>query len=105
MVCLVIIDNPIKKIEDTGFNRILDLKKSNIYGMVANAYVKPTLAPGDEIIVVADSEDVKDEIPLFSTLVRIDGTDIHDYIKEYCYPYIWHANEDACGIFILNSLV
>ena len=28
------------KIEDTGFNRILDLKKSNIYGMVANAYVK-----------------------------------------------------------------
>ena len=61
--------------------------------------------PGDEIIVVAVSEDVKDEIPLFSTLVRIDGTDIHDYIKEYCYPYIWHANEDACGIFILNSLV
>ena len=31
--------------------------------------------PGDEIIVVAVSEDVKDEIPLFSTLVRIDGTD------------------------------
>ena len=61
--------------------------------------------PGDEIIVVAVSEDVKDEIPLFSTLVRIDGTDIHDYVKEYCYPYIWHANEDACGIFILNSLV
>ena len=61
--------------------------------------------PGDEIIVVAVSEAVKDEIPLFSTLVRIDGTDIHDYIKEYCYPYIWHANEDACGIFILNSLV
>ena len=61
--------------------------------------------PGDEIFVVAVSVDVKDDIPLFSTLVRIDGTDIHDYIKEYCYPYIWHANEDACGIFILNSLV
>ena len=61
--------------------------------------------PGDEIIVAAVSEDVKDDIPLFSTLVRIDGTDIHDYIKEYCYPYIWHANEDACGIFVLNSLV
>ena len=61
--------------------------------------------PGDEIIVVAVSEDIKDDIPLFSTLVKIDGTDIHDYIKEYCYPYIWHANEDACGIFVLNSLV
>ena len=61
--------------------------------------------PGDEIIVVAVSEGVKDDIPLFSTLVRIDGTDIHDFIKEYCYPYIWHANEDACSIFVLNSLV
>jgi len=61
--------------------------------------------PGNEIIVVGVSEDVKDEIPLFSTLVKIDGIDIHDYIKEYCYPYFWHANEDACGIFLLNSLV
>ena len=61
--------------------------------------------PGDEIIVVAVSEDLKDDIPLFSTLVKIDGTDIHDYIKECCYPYFWHANEDACGIFVLNSIV
>ncbi len=61
--------------------------------------------PGNEIIVVSTSEDVKDRIPLFSTLVKIDGTDIHDYIRENCYPFIWHANEDACGIFVLNQLI
>ena len=61
--------------------------------------------PGDEIIVVAVSEDVKDDIPVFSTLVKIDGNDIHDYIKEHCYPYLWHANEDACGVFVLKEIV
>ena len=61
--------------------------------------------PGDEIIVVSTSEDVKDRIPLFSVLVKIDGTDIHDYIRGNCYPFIWHANEDACGVFVLNQLV
>ena len=60
---------------------------------------------GDGITVVAVSEDVKDDIPLFSTLVKIDGNDIHDYIAEYCYPYFWHANEEACSIFVLNSIV
>ena len=61
--------------------------------------------PGDEIIVISTAENLKDEIPLFSVLVRIDGTEIHDYIKENCYPYFWHANEAACGIFVMNSLV
>ena len=61
--------------------------------------------PGSEIIVVSTSEDVKDRIPLFSVLVKIDGTDIHDYIRGNCYPFIWHANEDACGVFVLNQLV
>ena len=61
--------------------------------------------PGDEIIVVGTSEDVKDDIPLFSILIKIDETDIHDYIKENCYPYLWHGNEAACGMFMLNKLV
>ena len=61
--------------------------------------------PGDEIIVAAASEDVKDDIPLCCVLVKIDGTDIHDYIRENCYPYLWHANEAACGMFVLNRLV
>lgn len=61
--------------------------------------------PGDDILVIAVSEGVKDKIPLFSTLIRIDEKDIHDYIKENCYPYFWHANEDACGLFAMNSLI
>ncbi len=61
--------------------------------------------PGDEITVVSTSEELKDRIPLFSTLVQIDGTGIHDYIKENCYPYFWHANEAACGVSVMNHLV
>ncbi len=61
--------------------------------------------PGDEIIVVGVSEAMKDAIPLFSILVKIDGTDIHDYIQENCYPYLWHANEAACGLSVLNKLI
>ena len=38
------------------------------------------IKPGNGIFVIATSEDVKDKIPLFSNLVKIDGTDIHDYI-------------------------
>ena len=85
---------------DVGFPNEIS-QDAEYFSMIPVYFAKP----GDEIIVAAVSEDVKDDIPLFSTLVRIDGTDIHDYIKEYCYPYIWHANEDACGIFVLNSLV
>ena len=60
---------------------------------------------GEEFIVVATSETLKDEIPMFSSLVKIDGTDINDYIKEKCYPYIWHANEDACGMAVAGDIV
>ncbi|MBR6090359.1 MAG: hypothetical protein IKP86_10525 [Anaerolineaceae bacterium] len=72
-----------------------------MYSMLPVYFIKP----GNEIIVISTSENIKDEIPLFSILVKIDGIDIHDYIKEYCYPYLWHANEAACGIFVMNSLV
>ena len=85
---------------DVGFPKEI-AQDAEYFSMLPVYFAKP----GDEIVVAAVSEDVKDDIPLFSTLIRIDGTDIHDYIKEYCYPYIWHANEDACGIFVLNSLV
>lgn len=61
--------------------------------------------PGKEIIVINTSEDIKDDIPLFSILVKINGKDIYDYIKENLYPYLWHANEAACGIFVLTRLV
>jgi len=85
---------------DVSFPDVIS-QDAEYFSMIPVYFAKP----GNEIIVVAVSEEVKDDIPLFSTLVKIDGTDVHDYIKEYCYPYFWHANEDACSIFVLNSLV
>lgn len=52
---------------------------------------------GKEIAVICVSEEYKDRIPLYSIVKRIDGTDAAEYVRENCYPYIWHANEAACG--------
>ena len=60
---------------------------------------------GDEIILISSSEELKDRIPLYSTLTGIDGTEIGEYIRENCYPYFWHANEEACSVAVLNELV
>ena len=60
---------------------------------------------GDKIMVLNVSDSVKDSIPLFSTLTRIDGIDAAEYVRENCYPYIWHANEDACAIQAMNELM
>ena len=60
---------------------------------------------GEKIFVISTSEEIKDRIPLFSALIRIDGTNIEDYISENCYPYFWHTHEAACGSSVLNELV
>ena len=60
---------------------------------------------GKAIFMVSSSEELKDRIPLFSTLTGIDGTEIGAYIRENCYPYFWHANEEACSMNVLNELV
>ena len=60
---------------------------------------------GDRIAVVLVSEAYRDRIPLYSTLLRIDGQDVLEYIREKCYPYFWHANEAACGLSVLQGLV
>ncbi len=52
---------------------------------------------GKDIAVICVSEEYKDIIPLYSIVKRIDGKDAAEYVKENCYPYIWHANEAACG--------
>lgn len=52
---------------------------------------------GKDIAVICVSEEYKDFIPLYSIVKRIDGKDAAEYVKENCYPYIWHANEAACG--------
>ena len=77
------------------------LQDAEYFSMLPVYFAKP----GNEITVISTSDDLKDDIPLFSILVRIDGTDIHDYIRENCYPFFWHANEAACGVFLLNSLM
>ena len=60
---------------------------------------------GNEIFLISSSVELKDRIPLFSTLTGIDGTEIGEYIRENCYPYFWHANEEACSVNVLNELV
>ena len=59
----------------------------------------------ERVIVLNTSEGLKDSIPLYSTLLRIDGTDTQEYIRENLYPYFWHANEAACGLFVLQALL
>ena len=59
------------------------LRDAEFFSMFPVYFAKP----GNEIIVISTSDDLKDDIPLFSILVRIDGTDIHDYIRENCYPF------------------
>ncbi len=59
----------------------------------------------DEIAVLNVTADLKDRIPLYSVLKKVDGIDADDYIREYCYPYIWHGNEAACGLAAMNGLM
>ena len=60
---------------------------------------------GHDIAVISVSEEYKDEIPLYSVVKKIDGTEAAEYIRKNCYPYIWHANEDACGMMAMNELM
>lgn len=60
---------------------------------------------GDQFVLVHTSEALVDKVPLYSVLTKVDGTDIYDYLRKNCYPYFWHANEAACGLFAINSLV
>ena len=60
---------------------------------------------GKDIAVICVSEEYKDRIPLYSILKKIDGTDAAEYLRENCYPYIWHANELACGRNAMNELM
>ena len=60
---------------------------------------------GKDIAVISVSEEYKDIIPLYSIVKRIDGTAAGEYVKENCYPYIWHANEAACGMNAMTELM
>lgn len=60
---------------------------------------------GQDIAVISVSEEYSDEIPLYSVVKKIDGIDAAEYVRENCYPYIWHANENACGMTAMNELM
>jgi len=59
----------------------------------------------NEITVLNITEDLKESIPLYSVLKKVDGINADDYIREYCYPYIWHGNQAACGLAAVNGLM
>lgn len=56
----------------------------------------------DRFIVISVDEKYKDTIPMFSVLKEFNGVDIGEYIEKEVYPYIWHANEEAC---VSNALI
>ncbi len=60
---------------------------------------------GDKITVLTVVEELKNSVPVFSILKKVDGIDIEEYVREKCYPYIWHANEAACGVSEINELM
>lgn len=60
---------------------------------------------GSEIAVLLTTEEMKELIPRYSVVKKIDGKAASDYVRENCYPYIWHGNESACGMAAMNELM
>ena len=83
----------------TGISFPPDIMQSKEYYSMLPVYLAKI---EDRFIVVSVGENYKDVIPMFSELKKYDGVDIGEYIKEEIYPYIWHANEEAC---ISSSLI
>ncbi len=83
----------------TGISFPPDIMQSTEYYSMLPVYLAKI---EDRFIVVSVGEKYRDVIPMFSELKKYDGVDIGEYIKEEIYPYIWHANEEAC---ISSSLI
>lgn len=47
---------------------------------------------------------VKGIVKRYSTIKKIDGVDIKDYIEQNIYPYIWHEKEDSCSYNVIRFL-
>lgn len=58
-----------------------------------------------QFVVLQTSEELRDRIPLFSALVKIDGTDVDEYVRENCMPYFWHAHGDACAVTAASEIM
>jgi C-terminal processing protease CtpA/Prc len=72
----------------------MDIMQSAEYYSMLPIY---TARIGNDIVVFGVAEEYKEQIPLLSKIKAINGVEINEYIREKCYPYIWHGNEDACG--------
>lgn len=86
----------------TGITFPMEIMQSAEYYSMLPVYL---VKIGDEFTILSVDEEYKDTIPMFSTLKKYDGVEIGEYIKEKCYPYIWHANEEACGKAVMIELL
>ena len=60
---------------------------------------------GDDLTVLAVTEEFEDKIPIGSVIKKIDDTDVFEYIEKNIYPYIWHAHEEACGVDLISGVM
>ena len=86
----------------TGIAFPMEIMQSAEYYSMLPVYL---VKIGDEFTALSVGEEYKDEIPMFSVLKKYDGMDIGEYIREKCYPYIWHSNEEACGRAVMIELL
>ena len=86
----------------TGVTLPMEITQSSEYYSMLPIY---PFRFGKDIVIMSVAEELKEDIPLFSVLTKIDGVDISEYIQRKCYPYIWHANEDACGKAAIRELL
>ena len=78
----------------TGISFPADVRQSEEYYSMLPLYL---VKIEEEYVVLSVAEEYKDAIPMFAVLKKYDGVDIRDHIREKCYPYIWHGNEEACA--------
>lgn len=86
----------------TGITFPMEIMQSAEYYSMLPVYL---VKIGGDFMVLSVAEEYKDMIPMFSVLTKYDGVEIWDYIKDKCYPYIWHANEEACGQAVMIELL
>lgn len=60
---------------------------------------------GERTVVLTVAEELKESLPVMSELKKVEGAQVNEYIRENCYPYIWHSNEAACGPAALNLIM
>ncbi len=86
----------------TGVTFPMEFMQSPEYFSMLPVYLAQV---GGSYVVLSMAEEYRDTIPMFSVLTKFDGVDIAEYIRGKCYPYIWHANENACSKAVMIELL